>query len=247
MVLIHRSHSALRQMLKKISAVALVCAGFFAIFFAAAPRVSNTSSAIGGTAFADAPSCGGDSACSGDSAGGCASSDGSSSDGGAGAGCASSDGSCACDGAAAGAGCDGAGSAGAGAGGAGDGGSDSGGGGDSGGGKIICTEMFRQGKLRADWYEADERFGKIMPREVVVGYQFWARPIVRAMRRSRIATEAVSLLAKPWAQQMAYEMGVAEHGSRLGKFLMVVGIPTSGFIGNIIALCQTHKTSIQLG
>ena len=36
--------------------------------------------------------------------------------------------------------------------------------GDSGGGgKLICTELFRQGLLNPAWYEADERFGKLVP------------------------------------------------------------------------------------
>jgi hypothetical protein len=106
----------------------------------------------------------------------------------------------------------------------------------SGGGglTVICTELAKHGYLSEVTMQADKTFGQVMlvtcP-EVMVGYWKFAAPIVALMQRSKIATWAVSLIAKPWAKQMAYEVGVAPKGNLFGKFIMSVGIPFCRMIG----------------
>jgi hypothetical protein len=55
------------------------------------------------------------------------------------------------------------------------------------------------------------------------------------MRKSRLLTKIVWTVAKPWAYQMAYEMGAIEKGNVTGKILMKIGIFASKLIGKIIS------------
>ncbi len=108
-----------------------------------------------------------------------------------------------------------------------------------GGIKVICTELYFQGYMSKEIRTADEEFGRIMLEnrpEVMSGYHWWALPVVRLMKRSNIFTKVVWIFAKPWANQMAYEMGVLEKGNFVGKVLMEIGILVSKSIGKILSL-----------
>ncbi len=64
MVAVEYSRSVAKSLFTSISTVLFLILGFFAIFFLSAPRVPKNSVAapfVAGTAYADAPSCGGDS------------------------------------------------------------------------------------------------------------------------------------------------------------------------------------------
>ena len=63
------------------------------------------------------------------------------------------------------------------------------------------------------------------------GYRLWATPIARGMARSRVLTVVVASLAIPWAKEMAYQMGVRDRGSLLGRAIMVVGLPICTYLG----------------
>jgi RHS repeat-associated protein len=105
------------------------------------------------------------------------------------------------------------------------------------GDKIICVELYRQGLMDKDIYRADERFGATMKREkveVLIGYQFWAKPVVGLMKKSKAFTDFVNFFAKPWSYEMAHRMGERKEGDFFGSVLMSIGIPICGFIGKII-------------
>ena len=55
------------------------------------------------------------------------------------------------------------------------------------------------------------------------------------MKKSKLFTKLVWLFAKPWSEQMAFEMGALDRGNWIGKVLMEVGIFFSGIIGKTIA------------
>lgn len=115
-----------------------------------------------------------------------------------------------------------------------------------GGGKIICNELYLQGYMSKEIREADERFGDMMARtnpEAMVGYHYWALPVVNLMKKSRLVSGVVWFFAKPWAYQMAYEMGEIERGNLTGKILMKLGVWISGLIGRRI---MNKKQSFQL-
>jgi len=103
---------------------------------------------------------------------------------------------------------------------------------------VICTELYRQGFMSDYIREADQRYGDMIAEnrpEVMLGYHYWALPIVNLMKKSRTFTRIVWIVAKPWAHQMAYEMGSLQKGNWIGKALMKVGIYFSGMIGKSLS------------
>lgn len=108
---------------------------------------------------------------------------------------------------------------------------DAGGGGGGAGGKVICTELHRQGKMDETTWLADECYAKTIPREVAIGYRTWGEPLVRLMRRSRVITWVVSRFAHPWAHEMAHRMGARSRGSIPGCVIMAVMTPLCAALG----------------
>ncbi len=103
-----------------------------------------------------------------------------------------------------------------------------------GNGKIICTELYAQGLLSEEIFKADQAYGAKIAKErplLMRGYHVWAAPMVASMKSSPVVTHLVLVLAKPWSQQMAYEMGAVEHGSVFGKILMLIGEPITEAVG----------------
>lgn len=99
---------------------------------------------------------------------------------------------------------------------------------------VICTELYSQGYMSDSIREADQKYGKMILEtlpEVMIGYHYWATPIVGLMKKSKIFTDLVWIFAKPWSIQMAYEMGAVDKGNWIGKLLMKVGMFFSGMIG----------------
>lgn len=113
---------------------------------------------------------------------------------------------------------------------------------------VICTELHRQGLLEKEVYWADQRFGARLIQNdphVIAGYHFWAKPVVRLMRRSRLLSWIIfKTLAEPWTQEMSAREGVNGFGTLRGKVLMAVGLPLCRTIGRILAAAQarTEKT-----
>jgi len=103
-----------------------------------------------------------------------------------------------------------------------------------GSGTVICTELFRQGYMSEDIYIADKAHGEKIARTdpyLMSGYHLWAKPVVRLMKKSPTVTKIVAVIAINWAEQMAYEEGVIDKGSRVGKTMMIIGEPITRFIG----------------
>lgn len=89
-----------------------------------------------------------------------------------------------------------------------------------GGGKIICGELYRQGFLSEEVWEADQEFGKLLfkthPR-VMLGYTFWARNVVKYMKENPSHTKYLYRIFKPWTEQMAYTMGISNKYNIVGS------------------------------
>jgi len=92
--------------------------------------------------------------------------------------------------------------------------------------KIICNELYRQGYLPQLLWDADERYGDMMfekdPR-LVIGYQMWARYVVKFMRENKQYSKFAYWLFKPWTEFMGYEMGIIKKQNWRGKFTNFVG------------------------
>lgn len=102
---------------------------------------------------------------------------------------------------------------------------------------VICHELYRQGLMDEVIHQADQKFGYFMKNHLVLvvdGYQFWAKPIVKVMQRSKSVTKLVNCLAKPWAKEMAYRMGAIPKGDIIGAVIMGIGVPMCGLIGFLI-------------
>jgi hypothetical protein len=130
-------------------------------------------------------------------------------------------------------------------------GGDGGGGGDC---KIICAKLNELGFFEDDINTADQAFGRYLRDshpEVFNGYLAWAQTVVDWMEghgpkvipfisketHSRIERELtikyLNKLARPWAEEMAYMMGVREKSSLAGKIIMTVGLPMCWVIGKL--------------
>ena len=103
---------------------------------------------------------------------------------------------------------------------------------------VICSELYRQGLMSETVFRADQAFGRYLAENdkyTLLGYHFWARPVVETMQKSTTVTGIVSLVARPWAFEMAHRMGAREKGTVIGKVLMIVGMPVCRIIGRAIA------------
>ena len=96
---------------------------------------------------------------------------------------------------------------------------------------VICTELHRQGIMSLDLYKKDAAFGEMLKKEcpeVVVGYHVIAKPIVKLMQKSKLATKIISVPAMKWARHIANE-----ENSFIGYATLSVGMPFCSIIGKI--------------
>ena len=103
--------------------------------------------------------------------------------------------------------------------------------------KIICAELFRQGLMEKNIYEADEAFGEMLYQKypiVLTGYHTWAKPVVRYMKKSKSFTHLVYTIARPWSCEMAHVMGKIKQGDIIGKLLMYAGFIVCWLIGLMV-------------
>ena len=102
-------------------------------------------------------------------------------------------------------------------------------------GKIICSELYKQGYLSEEVWRADEKFGEILrdvSPKVLFGYHIWAIYIVDFMEKYPQYTKYVYWLTKPWTEYMANEMGVMNKRNIIGEFSMWFGGKFSLFVAN---------------
>ena len=99
-------------------------------------------------------------------------------------------------------------------------------------GRVICTHFYRKGLLDRETWRADLEFTfqRLSP-TTVRGYQAWAIPYVRLMRRSPLAERIMLPLARWRAEELAYQMGRREKGSIAGKLVRMTLEPVCFAIG----------------
>ncbi|PYE92514.1 hypothetical protein C8J35_1239 [Rhizobium sp. PP-F2F-G38] len=91
-------------------------------------------------------------------------------------------------------------------------------------GRVICTHFYRKGMLDRDVWRADIEFTATrLSARTVRGYQYWAIPYVKLMRRSAFAEKIMYPLALARAEELAYRMKKREKGNWKGKIVRVVG------------------------
>jgi hypothetical protein len=107
-----------------------------------------------------------------------------------------------------------------------------GGGGGGGGGRVICTHFYRKGEMSREMWRSDLEFTfKNLSPTTVRGYQYWAIPYVKLMRKSKLAENIMRPLAMHRAQELAYQMGRSPKGSLFGKVVRLIGEPICFTVG----------------
>lgn len=110
--------------------------------------------------------------------------------------------------------------------------SSSGGGSSGGSSRVICTHFYQKGEMSRDMWKADLEYTfKHLSPTTVRGYQYWAIPYVKLMRKSKLAEDVMRPVAMYRAKELMYQMGKSDKGSMLGKIFRVVFEPTCFVIG----------------
>jgi len=140
--------------------------------------------------------------------------------------------------------------------------------GGGGGCKIICTKLHELGYLPDNIYAADELFGQWLRENdpyAYYGYVKWASVVVdwmesdgpqcmfwikdkdkRGQAQRELAIKWARRIATPWAEHMAYKMGVGETDNRAGRMIMTTGMWISRMIGKYTKTTEPSK-SVALG
>jgi len=101
--------------------------------------------------------------------------------------------------------------------------------------KIICNELYNQGYLPQNIWNADERYGNMMfdkDPTLVLGYMMWARDVVKFMKEKPKYNKWIYTVVKPWSEHMAYEMGELPNDNFIGKIIHNVGKHYSYYVYN---------------
>jgi hypothetical protein len=102
-------------------------------------------------------------------------------------------------------------------------------------GRVICTHFYRKSRFDAELWRADMEFTyRYLSQKTIRGYQYWAIPYVRLMRRSKVAESLIFPLALWRAEELAYRMGRRAKGNWKGKLVRLIGEPTCYLIGNFV-------------
>jgi len=97
---------------------------------------------------------------------------------------------------------------------------------------FICTELYRQGLLsryekELNWHYASRH----RPASFLKGYQLWARPYVKLMRRSPFATSLIRPFVLSRTQTIAVKLKRQSQNSWLGRFICWIHDPFCSLIG----------------
>ena len=71
--------------------------------------------------------------------------------------------------------------------------------------RVICTELYRQGKLSRELYRMDVMYtARYLSPTVVKGYHYWAIPVVQKMRKSDKLTKFMLYFTMKRAEEIAH-------------------------------------------
>jgi hypothetical protein len=77
---------------------------------------------------------------------------------------------------------------------------------------------------------------------------FWIQDkIERNARQKEMAVRWARRIATPWAQHMAYKMGVLKEDNRAGRYIMNIGIAVSRIIGKFIKHTNQPTKNVAIG
>lgn len=108
------------------------------------------------------------------------------------------------------------------------------------GGKLLCTEIHRQGLLDDALFAGDLEYAKGVSEATKVGYWSWARPLTKKLKESKVLTKMVTPFVRAWATEMAFKTGFSQKGSVFGKIMCWTFEPACYLLGKIILSCREH-------
>ena len=102
--------------------------------------------------------------------------------------------------------------------------------------KVICTELYSQGRMSHDDYMlcSDDASSRISE-QTYRGYHAWAVPVVSAMRKSRRISALMAFLAVARVNEIAARRGDLSRKNLLGALLITAGEPLCRLIGAFVA------------
>lgn len=92
--------------------------------------------------------------------------------------------------------------------------------------RVICTELYRQGKLSLDLYRMDVLYtARNLPKILVRGYHYWAIPMVPILRKNKIVCDIFQYLTLKRAEEIAHIMNPIKYPKTTisGKVIKNVG------------------------
>lgn len=119
--------------------------------------------------------------------------------------------------------------------------------------RVICTELWRQGRVSRELAVMDLRFTaeRLSPAHYR-GYHAWAIPVVHKMRKSQRWTTVWHFLAVHRMNEIAWQLGRADRPDYIGKLVRHTLEPISWLIGQFVgesneALTILEQTSHRRG
>lgn len=111
---------------------------------------------------------------------------------------------------------------------------------------VICTELYRRGELSDAIWQADGEFGAKQSPQLMAGYHFWAKPVVKLMQRSEAVYRIVRVPALRWAQYMAFKQGVTTKSDLIGAVIHNLGAPLCVVLGTFVLLFKKSAATEQI-
>lgn len=112
---------------------------------------------------------------------------------------------------------------------------------------ILCSEMERQGFVsKRDLIRAEKYKRDIADNFTYIGYLTWAKYLVKAMRKSRVASWAIGNVWKHWCREMGHRVDPNIESNLLGKVLLDTATPVSRIIGRIKCQVSSSQSAEQI-
>lgn len=90
---------------------------------------------------------------------------------------------------------------------------------------VICSELEKQKMITRNMKRYASIYGGQIGEDVHAGYTIAATPVVEKMRRSKLFSIAISVIAIPTIKEMAHRVNPREKGSIIGSVVLHYGIP----------------------
>ncbi len=103
--------------------------------------------------------------------------------------------------------------------------------------RVICTELYKQGKLSRDLYRMDVVYtARDLPTTIVRGYHYWAIPMVPVIRKNKLVCSIFEYLTIKRAEEIAHIVDPTAYpkSTITGKLIKTVGEAICYGIGKFV-------------